>query len=40
VFAVTIQEPGVSSIVSVRLRGRPVDEAREVAALAPAAIQA
>ena len=40
VYGVTMQEPGVSSIVSVRLRGRPVDEAREVAALEPAAIQA
>jgi chromosome segregation protein len=40
VYGVTMQEPGVSSIISVRLRGRPVDEAREVAALEPVGAQA
>ncbi len=32
VYGVTMQEPGVSSIVSVRMRGQVVDEAAEVAA--------
>jgi chromosome segregation protein len=26
VYGVTMQEPGVSSVVSVRMRGAPVDE--------------
>jgi chromosome segregation protein len=32
VYGVTMQEPGVSSIVSVRMRGQVVDEAADVAA--------
>ncbi len=36
VYGVTMQEPGVSSFVSVRMRGEPVDEAVEAAVAAPA----
>ncbi len=33
VYGVTMQEPGVSSLVSVRMRGRDVDEGQPVAAI-------
>ena len=36
VYGVTMQEPGVSSFVSVRMRGEPVDESAEAAVAAPA----
>jgi chromosome segregation protein len=37
VYGVTMQEPGVSSLVSVRMKGSPVEEAAEEAAAVGAA---
>jgi hypothetical protein len=34
VYGVTMQEPGVSSFVSVRMRGEPVDDTIDVEATA------
>jgi chromosome segregation protein len=40
VYGVTMQEPGVSSIVSVRLRGTAIEDAIGGSALEPAAVSA